>query len=195
VFGEGNPESSLVIIGEAPGQTEDELGRPFVGRAGELLNKILTAAEIRREDIYITNIVKCRPAGNRTPTYEEMMVCMPHIKEQIKIINPKYIVLLGASSTKAFIDPDARITRMRGTWVHKDGIAYMPTYHPAALLRNPNLKRDAWTDFQAVRDAYYEKPKGDPAAPPDAPVIKQPARSSPAGEQITLIDMGERRRV
>jgi len=156
VIGEGNPKSPLMIVGEGPGADEDLQGRPFVGKAGQLLNRILQAAEIPREEIYITNIVKCRPPGNRTPTDDEMNTCIVILREQFKIIRPKIIVTLGSAPTRALIDPHARITRVRGRWVEKKGVRFMPTFHPAYLLRNPSAKREAWEDFQKIRDAYIE---------------------------------------
>lgn len=156
VFGEGNPHSPLLFVGEGPGADEDRQGRPFVGKAGQLLNKILAAAEIPREDIFITNIVKCRPPGNRTPTEEEMDTCIAILREQYSVIRPRLIVTLGSAPTRALIDPDARITCVRGKWFERKGVRMMPTFHPAYLLRNPSGKRDAWRDFQAIRDAYRE---------------------------------------
>lgn len=156
VIGEGNPRSPLMIVGEGPGADEDRLGRPFVGKAGQLLSRILKAAEIPREQIYITNIVKCRPPGNRTPTDEEMSTCIVILREQYKLIRPKIIVTLGSAPTRALIDPNARITQVRGKWVKKKGGLFMPTYHPAYLLRNPSAKKEAWEDFQKIRDAYFK---------------------------------------
>jgi uracil-DNA glycosylase len=156
VLGEGNPHSPLMIVGEGPGADEDIQGRPFVGKAGQLLNKMLAAAEIPREQIYITNIVKCRPPGNRTPTEDEMNTCIAILRRQFLVIRPKIIVTLGSAPTRALIDPQARITRVRGQWVEKKGVRFMPTFHPAYLLRNPEAKREAWADFQQIRDAYKE---------------------------------------
>jgi DNA polymerase len=155
-MGEGNPYSPLMIVGEGPGADEDRLGRPFVGKAGQLLTKILAAAGIPREKIYITNIVKCRPPGNRTPTVEEMELCKPILRQQYVLIRPKIIVTLGSAPTRALIDPNAKISQIRGQWIEKKGVRFMPTYHPAFLLRNPAKKREAWEDFQKIRDAYYE---------------------------------------
>ncbi|MCG0278759.1 MAG: uracil-DNA glycosylase [Thermanaeromonas sp.] len=156
VLGEGNPKALLMLVGEAPGAREDELGRPFVGAAGELLNRILEAAGFKREDVYITNVVKCRPPGNRFPTPDEVRACRPYLENQIKLVNPKIVVCLGALATQALIAPGARITRLRGQWIQKDGIFYLPTFHPAALLRDENKKRPVWEDFKRVRALYHE---------------------------------------
>lgn len=154
VMGEGNPHSPLMFVGEGPGADEDRQGRPFVGRAGQLLDKMLEAAEIPREAIYITNIVKCRPPGNRTPNEDEMETCKVILREQFVAIRPQLIVTLGSAPTRAIIDPKARITRVRGQWVERKGVRMLPTFHPAYLLRNPAGKREAWEDFQQIRDAY-----------------------------------------
>ena len=157
VFGEGNPEASLMLIGEGPGAEEDRLGRPFVGRAGQLLDKILEACGFQRfTHTYIGNIVKCRPPGNRIPTAEERQICRPYLHRQIDIIMPKIIVLLGATALQGLIDPQAKITKLRGNWLQWQGIWVMPTYHPAALLRNPQLKRPTWEDFKQVVVKYRE---------------------------------------
>lgn len=145
-----------MLVGEAPGAREDELGRPFVGAAGELLNRILQAAGFKREEIYITNVVKCRPPGNRLPTPDEVQACRPYLENQIKLVNPKIIVCLGALATQALIAPGARITRLRGQWIQKDGIYYLPTFHPAALLRDESKKRPVWEDFKRIRALYRE---------------------------------------
>ncbi|MDK2821663.1 MAG: uracil-DNA glycosylase [Clostridia bacterium] len=156
VFGEGDPEATLMMVGEGPGAYEDELGRPFVGAAGQLLNRILAAAGFKREEIYITNVVKCRPPRNRLPTAEEVKLCRPILEAQIRLIRPKIIVCLGALATQTLIAPEARITRLRGQWIEKDGIKYLPTYHPAALLRDASKKRPVWEDFKALKAAYLE---------------------------------------
>ncbi len=156
VFGEGNPHADVMLVGEGPGATEDELGRPFVGRAGELLDRILAAAGFHREQVYITNVVMCRPPGNRTPTDAEMAACLPFLRAKLRLIRPRLLVCLGATAARALIHPAARITQVRGRWHLKDGIHVMPTYHPAALLRDPAKKRPAWEDFQKIRDRYRE---------------------------------------
>ncbi|MGE5593448.1 MAG: uracil-DNA glycosylase [Betaproteobacteria bacterium] len=151
VFGEGNPHAKLMFVGEGPGQQEDIQGRPFVGAAGQLLDKILEAVGIRRDEVYIANVVKCRPPGNRLPTSDEAEACLPHLRAQIEAIRPKIIVCLGALATQTLIDKRARITRARGNWFKKDGIMYMPTFHPAALLRDETKKRPVWEDMKKVR--------------------------------------------
>jgi DNA polymerase len=143
-----------MFVGEGPGEQEDLQGQPFVGRAGQLLTKMLAAIHLRREDVYITNIVKCRPPGNRTPTDEEMAACIPILRQQFAIIRPRILVTLGAAATRAIIDPKARITQIRGQWVERGGVKMIATYHPAYLLRNPAKKVEAWEDLQAIRAAY-----------------------------------------
>ena len=154
VFGVGNPHSPLMFVGEGPGEQEDLQGEPFVGRAGQLLTRMLAAIHLRREDVYITNIVKCRPPGNRTPTDEEMAACIPILRQQFAIIRPRILVTLGAAATRAIIDPKARITQIRGQWVERGEVKMIATYHPAYLLRNPAKKAEAWEDLQAIRAAY-----------------------------------------
>ena len=153
VFGEGNPYSPVMFVGEGPGQTEDELGRPFVGKAGQLLDKILAAADMPRETVYITNIVKCRPPGNRTPTMEEMQVCLPWLRRQFTIIRPKFMVLLGLAATHGILSPDLNMGASHGQWFERGDVKIMPTYHPAAVLRNANLRRPVWEDFQKISAA------------------------------------------
>lgn len=154
VFGEGNINSKLMFIGEGPGQDEDEKGRPFVGRAGQLLDKILLAAEIPRNDVYITNVIKCRPPGNRLPKPDEVKVCQNYLEAQIRIIKPKIIVCLGALASQVVIDKNARITRVRGRWFMRHDTMIMATFHPAALLRNEEYKRPTWEDFKVIRDEF-----------------------------------------
>ncbi len=156
VAGEGNPEADIFFIGEGPGAEEDRLGRPFVGPSGQLLDRMIAAIDLRREDVYIGNIVKCRPPQNRQPTPEEAAACLPYLRAQVGLVKPKIIVLLGATAAKYTVSPDIRITRDRGKWVERKGIWMMPTYHPSALLRDPALKRLAWADFQAIRDKLRE---------------------------------------
>ncbi len=157
VFGEGNPESNIFMIGEGPGYEENEQGRPFVGKSGQLLDKILGACGFNRhEHIYIGNIVKCRPPGNRNPSPEEAASCIPYLHRQIELIDPKIIILMGAVALKYMIGDELRITKVRGKWIEKDGRFFMPVYHPSALLRNPSLKIDTWEDYKNVVRKYRE---------------------------------------
>ena len=156
VVGQGPVRTPIMLIGEGPGQDEDLQGIPFVGRAGQLLNKILEAAEIPREAVLITNVVKCRPPQNRLPLPDEVRACRSYLEQQIQLVRPKIIVCLGSLATQTVIDPKARITKARGQWFVRDGIRIMATFHPAALLRNPNYKRPTWEDFKMIRDAYKE---------------------------------------
>ncbi|MFO7617641.1 MAG: uracil-DNA glycosylase [Bacteroidales bacterium] len=157
VFGTGNPFAGLMLIGEGPGEEEDRQGEPFVGKSGQLLDKILEAAGFSREEnVYIANIVKCRPPGNREPKPEERAACLPYLMQQIQLIQPEIIILLGSTALKGLIDPEGRITQLRGKWITWNGIHVMPTYHPSALLRNPELKKDVWEDFKNVVSKYRE---------------------------------------
>lgn len=153
VFGEGNINADLMFVGEGPGQDEDQTGRPFVGRAGQLLTKIIEAMKLKREDVYIANIVKCRPPGNRTPVDDEIMTCSPFLMSQISMIKPKVIVALGSPATCTLLNEKIKITAIRGTFYDwKDGIKLMPTFHPAYLLRNYSSenRRFVWDDMQKV---------------------------------------------
>ena len=157
VFGEGIPGRGLMVIGEGPGQEEDKMGQPFVGRAGKLLDAILASGGFsRRINTYIANIVKCRPPGNRTPLPEEREACKPYLLEQIEIAQPKIILLLGATALQGLVDPKGKIGSSRGQWISWEGIFMMPTYHPAALLRNSNLTPAVWDDMKMVIDKYRE---------------------------------------
>jgi uracil-DNA glycosylase family 4 len=153
VFGEGNPEARVMLVGEGPGRDEDRQGRPFVGAAGQLLDKILASVGLSRDEVYITNVVKCRPPKNRMPNPDEVLACSHYLDAQINRINPAIIVCLGALATRTLVDKNARITRIRGQWHEKDGILYMPTFHPAALLRDPSKKRPVWEDMKKVKEA------------------------------------------
>ena len=152
VFGEGHPEAKLVFVGEGPGAEEDASGRPFVGRAGQLLDKIIVAIGMKREDVYIANIVKCRPPGNRTPELDEVATCEPFLLRQLAFIRPKVIVALGSPSFQCLLRTREPITRARGQWREWNGIKVMPTFHPAFLLRSPDKKREVWEDMKKVRD-------------------------------------------
>ena len=156
VFGTGNPNAEALILGEGPGAEEDEQGLPFVGRAGKLLNDILKAIKFERSEVYIANIVKCRPPGNRTPTPVEMETCMPYLKKQIELINPKLILCVGLTAAHGLLLNKDSLTNLRGKVFEYEGRKVMVTYHPAALLRNPNWKRGCWEDVQAFRKLYDE---------------------------------------
>ncbi len=156
VFGVGNPNAKLVLIGEAPGADEDEQGEPFVGRAGQLLNKILAAVQLKREDVYICNILKCRPPNNRDPLPQEVESCEPYLKKQLEIIKPKLILCLGRIAGQTLLKTNATLTDLRKNTYEYQGIRVLVTFHPAALLRNPNWKRPAWEDVQAMRKLYDE---------------------------------------
>jgi len=150
VFGVGNPRAELMLIGEAPGADEDEQGEPFVGRAGQLLNNMIKAMGISREDIYIANIIKCRPPGNRTPERDECETCSPFLMQQIEVIGPKAIVALGAVAAKTLLAVNAPMSELRGRWYDFRGTKLAVTYHPAFLLRDPRQKKEAWKDLQMV---------------------------------------------
>ncbi len=150
VFGVGNPDADLVLVGEAPGKDEDLLGEPFVGRAGQLLDKILAAVNRTRDDVYICNILKCRPPGNRTPHQDEIDLCMPYLEQQLQLISPKLIVALGATAAQALLKVKTPLSKLRSKiWKWYD-INLVATYHPAALLRNASFKRPTWEDFQWI---------------------------------------------
>ncbi len=157
VFGVGNPSADLMLIGEAPGKNEDEQGEPFVGRAGKLLNKILEAINMRREDVYIANIIKHRPPKNRDPLPEERERSLPFLEKQIELIDPKIILCLGRISAQTLLSTNQPMKALRGTFhPYMDKYELTLTYHPAALLRNPNWKRSTWEDVQMVRKRYDE---------------------------------------
>jgi len=156
VFGIGDPKSKLVFIGEAPGADEDEQGEPFVGRAGQLLNKILEAVQLKRSEVYICNILKCRPPNNREPLPTEIEACEPFLKHQLDIIKPKLIVCLGRVAGQALLKMNTSLAEFRNNTYEYLGIKVMVTYHPAALLRNPNWKRPAWEDFKKMRKIFDE---------------------------------------
>jgi DNA polymerase len=151
VFGVGNPAADLMFVGEAPGADEDLQGEPFVGRAGQLLTKIIEAIGLRREDVYIANVIKCRPPGNRNPEPDEVEQCQPFLFRQIDIIKPKVIVALGKFAAQCLLKTDTPITRIRGReFAYRDAVL-IPTYHPAYLLRTPSAKRDVWEDMKRVK--------------------------------------------
>ncbi len=152
VFGEGDPDASIFFIGEGPGENEDLQGRPFVGRAGELLNKMIVGMGLRREQVYIANIVKCRPPGNRAPAPDETDACTPYLVGQLEIIRPKVIVTLGLPATRYMLGGKLSMGKMRGQWHDWRGIKLMPTYHPAFLLRayTEQNRADVWSDLKKV---------------------------------------------
>jgi len=150
VFGVGNPKAELMFIGEAPGADEDQQGEPFVGRAGQLLNNMIKAMGLRREDVYIANIIKCRPPGNRTPERDECETCSPFLMRQIAAIKPKVIVALGAVAAKTLLAINAPMSEFRGRWFDFRGTKLAVTYHPAFLLRDPRQKKETWKDLQMV---------------------------------------------
>ncbi|HEY4562024.1 MAG TPA: uracil-DNA glycosylase [Thermoanaerobaculia bacterium] len=152
VFGSGNPTAELMFVGEGPGADEDRQGLPFVGAAGELLTRIIQAIEMTREEVYIANVVKCRPPGNRDPQPDEVAACRGYLDKQIALVRPRVLVALGKVAAQALLGNEAPIGRMRGQWYQVQGIPTMVTYHPAALLRNQALKRPTWEDMQQVRD-------------------------------------------
>jgi DNA polymerase len=156
VFGSGNPSADLMFVGEAPGRDEDLQGLPFVGRAGQLLTRIIEAIGLRREDVYIANILKCRPPGNRDPEPPEVQACSPFLFRQIEAIQPRVVVALGAYAARTLLDTDLAISKLRGRFHEYRGRLLMPTYHPSYLLRNPGAKRPVWEDMQMVRDLLNE---------------------------------------
>jgi len=151
VYGVGNPNADLMIVGEAPGAEEDRRGEPFVGRAGQLLDKILAAIQLSRQEVYITNILKSRPPNNRDPLPEEMTACMPYLYEQIRLIRPKLICALGRISAQALLQTSTPLGKLRKRWHEFRGTPLLVTYHPAALLRFPAYKRDTWEDMQMLK--------------------------------------------
>ena len=158
VFGVGNPKARLVFVGEGPGAEEDNQGIPFVGAAGQLLTKMIAAMGYTRDEVYICNVVKCRPPGNRNPEPDEIEACQPFLEAQLTAIRPSVIIALGKFAAQTLLRTDTPITRLRGQWREYVGVPLMPTFHPAYLLRNPAEKKAAWTDLQAVM-ARFPKPR------------------------------------
>jgi DNA polymerase len=156
VFGSGNPNADVMVIGEGPGAEEDKQGLPFVGRAGQLLTDNFKAIKFSRDEVFIGNIVKCRPPDNRTPLPEEMETCIPYLAKQIELIKPKLILCLGLTAAKGLLKKKDSLTSLRGQVFEYEGIKTMVTFHPAALLRNPNWKKDCWVDVQKFRKLYDE---------------------------------------
>jgi DNA polymerase len=156
VFGYGNPNADIMFVGEAPGEQEDLSGVPFVGRAGQLLDKFLCAVDIKREDVYIANILKCRPPKNRDPLPAEEDECIEYLREQVRLVRPKVIVCLGRIAAMRLIKPDYKITQEHGTWVEKGDFAMTAVFHPAALLRDPRRKEDMLNDMKAIKKRLDE---------------------------------------
>lgn len=152
VPGEGSPRARVFFVGEGPGAQEDMSGRPFVGRAGRLLDKMLDAIDLKREDVYIGNVVKCRPPGNRNPSPDEMRICRPYLQRQMDLLQPEVVVCLGKFAASCLIHENFAITRERGVWHEMEGRHYIATFHPAALLRDDRLLIDAWRDMKAVEE-------------------------------------------
>jgi len=159
VNSEGNPNARLMFVGEAPGADEDAQGRPFVGRAGQLLNKIIEAIGLKREDVFIGNVNRCRPPQNRTPTPQEAATCKPFLLRDVAVVQPEVIVVMGNTAMKNLLDTKEGITKLRGQFQDYAGIKVMPTFHPAYLLRDPSKKRETWDDMKKVRDYLNETKK------------------------------------
>ena len=157
VYGVGNPRADLMFVGEAPGRDEDQQGIPFVGRAGQLLTKIIEAIDLQRDEVYITNVIKCRPPSNRNPEPDEIQTCQPFLFAQIDAVQPKVIVALGAFAVRTLLQRDDAISRLRGRVFDYRGAKLVPTFHPAYLLRSPDKKRDVWEDMKTVRSILREE--------------------------------------
>ncbi|HAL85485.1 MAG TPA: uracil-DNA glycosylase [Deferribacteraceae bacterium] len=157
VFSDGDEKAELMFVGEGPGYDEDMQGKPFVGKAGKLLTKMIEAMQFSREEVYIANIVKCRPPDNRAPFRDEAEACIPYLYRQIEYVKPKVIVCLGSVATQYLLKTNTSISKMRGEFVDMNGIMVMPTYHPAYLLRSPNMKKFAWDDLQKVMAVLGKK--------------------------------------
>jgi DNA polymerase len=160
VFGVGDPSAELMFVGEGPGADEDEQGEPFVGRAGQLLTKMIEAMGFRRSDVYIANVVKCRPPGNRDPEPDEIEACEPFLRRQIAAIRPRVVVALGRFAVQTLLRDPTPISRQRGRWREYEGVKLMPTFHPAYLLRNPGEKKAAWEDLKLVMKEFGKAPPG-----------------------------------
>lgn len=160
VPGEGDPNARLMFIGEGPGRDEDLQGRPFVGASGQLLDRMIHAIGMERTEVYIANVVKCRPPQNRNPEPDEAAACLPYLRQQFVLVSPKVIVLLGKVACRFVLGDESPISRLRGNWIERKGIWFMPTYHPSALLREPSKKREAWEDFKMVKAKLAEVSPG-----------------------------------
>lgn len=156
VPGEGDPQAKLMFIGEGPGRDEDLQGRPFVGRSGELLTRMIRAIGLEREQVYICNVVKCRPPQNRNPEPDEAAACLNYLRAQVALVRPKVVVLLGKVACRYTLQEEISVMRAHGQWYERKGVWFMPTFHPSFLLRDPARKREAWEDFQKIRDKLNE---------------------------------------
>ena len=156
VPGEGDPNARLMFIGEGPGRDEDLQGRPFVGRSGELLTRMIRGIGLEREQVYICNVVKCRPPQNRTPEPDEAAACLNYLRAQVGLVRPRVVALLGKTACRYALQQEISVMREHGTWFERKGVWFMPTYHPSALLRDPAKKRDSWDDFQKIREKLRE---------------------------------------
>lgn len=161
VPGEGNPQADLMFIGEGPGRDEDLQGRPFVGRSGELLTRMICAIGLERDQVYICNVVKCRPPQNRNPEPDEAAACINYLRAQVALVRPKVIVLLGKVACRYTLNQELSVMRVHGQWFERKGVFFMPTFHPSFLLRDPAMKRAAWDDFQKIRDKLNEVKAGE----------------------------------
>ncbi len=159
VFGVGHPRARVMFVGEAPGADEDRLGEPFVGRAGQLLNAMLRAVGLRRMDVYIANVIKCRPPGNRDPQDDEAATCLPFLRRQAELIQPEVVVCLGRVAARHLLGTNAPISSYRGRWMNWSGRAVLPIFHPAYLLRNPAAKAQAWADLKKLRERLGSRPR------------------------------------
>jgi len=155
VFGSGNPNAELVFVGEAPGFEEDQQGLPFVGRAGQLLTKIIESISLKREDVYICNVLKCRPPDNRNPEPDEVMTCNPFLRKQLGVIRPKVVCCLGTFAAQTVMQTTSSISKLRGKFYDIDGIRVIATFHPAYLLRSPDKKREVWEDMKQIRAELF----------------------------------------
>lgn len=156
VPGEGDAQAKIMFIGEGPGRDEDMQGRPFVGRSGELLTRMIRAIDLEREQVYICNVVKCRPPQNRNPEPDEAAACLDYLRAQVALVRPRIVVLLGKVACRYTLQEEISVMRDHGKWFERKGVWFMPTYHPSALLRDPSKKREAWDDFQKIRDKLKE---------------------------------------
>lgn len=161
VPGEGNPDAKIMFIGEGPGRDEDMQGRPFVGRSGELLTRMIRAIGLERDQVYICNIVKCRPPQNRNPEVDEAEACLDYLRAQVALVRPKIVVLLGKVACRYTLKQEISVMRDHGQWFERKGTWFMPTFHPSALLRDPSKKRDAWEDFQKIQAKLSELEGGE----------------------------------